>query len=54
MLGDVIIVLDNCGMELLADLALAEGLCRLGLAARVTLQCKTQPVFVSDAMEAIA
>jgi hypothetical protein len=46
----VIIVLDNCGLELLADLVLADGLLGCGAAARVVLHCKAQPVFVSDAM----
>ena len=47
----VVIVLDNCGLELLADLILADGLLSRGAAARVVLQCKAQPVFVSDAMD---
>jgi uncharacterized protein with ATP-grasp and redox domains len=46
----VIIVLDNCGLELLADLVLADGLLARGAVARVVLHCKAQPVFVSDAM----
>eukprot|EP01043_Picozoa_sp_COSAG02_P062968 COSAG02_NODE_8812_length_2435_cov_3.939212_2_plen_203_part_00 len=46
----VIIVLDNCGLELLADLVLADGLLGCGAAAHVVLHCKAQPVFVSDAM----
>ena len=46
----VSIILDNCGLELLSDLVLAEGLLRLGLASRVALWCKRWPVFVSDAM----
>ena len=46
----VTFVLDNCGLELLADLVLADGLLARGAAGRVILQCKAQPVFVSDAM----
>lgn len=46
----VVIVLDNCGLELLADLVLADGFLSRGAAARVVLHCKSQPVFVSDAM----
>lgn len=46
----VVIVLDNCGLELLADLVLADGLLTRAVAARVVLHCKAQPVFVSDAM----
>ena len=46
----VVLVLDNCGLELLADLVLADGLLARGAAAKVVLHCKAQPVFVSDAM----
>ena len=44
----VIIVLDNCGAELLADLVLADALLRAGV-ANVTLHAKIAPTFVSDA-----
>lgn len=43
----VVIVLDNCGLELLADLALVDALLRLG--AAVVLHAKQLPTFVSDA-----
>ncbi|MGQ9903349.1 MAG: damage-control phosphatase ARMT1 family protein [Anaerolineae bacterium] len=46
----VAIVTDNCGSELLMDLALADFLLDNDLAAEVTLQLKNQPFFVSDAM----
>lgn len=44
----VSIILDNCGLELLSDLVLADGLLRTGTAARVVLWTKSFPVFVSD------
>jgi len=50
--GEVVVLLDNCGLELLSDLVLAHALLAGGAAARVTLLCKTAPVFVSDALEA--
>jgi len=43
----IIMVLDNCGAELLADLRLAWYLCTQGL--KVALHVKPHPVFVSDA-----
>lgn len=46
----VAIITDNCGSELLMDLALAGFLLDSDLAASVTLQLKNQPFFVSDAM----
>lgn len=53
----VAIILDNCGLELLQDLRLADVLLRLGQtqgagksSVIVTLVTKTHPVFVSDAM----
>ena len=46
--GTVAILLDNCGLELLADLALADGLLRAGCAAQCLLIAKRDPVFVSD------
>ena len=49
--AEVALVTDNAYMELLADLSPADGLCRLGLAALVVLQVKSQPVFDSDVMQ---
>lgn len=46
----VVLVLDNCGLELLCDLVLADVLLSSGAASKVTLLAKAQPVFVSDAM----
>jgi hypothetical protein len=48
----LVLVLDNCGAELLHDLLLADFL--LAAAPRCTLRvhCKSHPVFVSDAIEA--
>ncbi|MEM9214922.1 MAG: damage-control phosphatase ARMT1 family protein [Cyanobacteria bacterium P01_F01_bin.150] len=43
------IILDNTGIELISDLALADFLLRTGLAQRVILHAKDYPVFVSDA-----
>jgi uncharacterized protein with ATP-grasp and redox domains len=49
--GEVALILDNCGLELLSDLVLADAfLRRKEVASRVTLFAKTQPIFVSDAM----
>jgi hypothetical protein len=49
----VAVVLDNCGLELLSDLALVDALLRDGGSSpgcvRVTLWAKAAPVFVSDA-----
>ena len=39
-------MLDNCGLELVADLFLVDALLEAG--ARVTLHAKAHPVFVSD------
>jgi len=53
-LGDaksVIIILDNCGTELLNDLLFAEYLLSNFPQISVTLHCKSHPVFVSDAMK---
>ena len=46
----VTVVLDNCGLELVSDLLLVDGLLRRGAAgpSRVTLHAKDAPVFVSD------
>jgi hypothetical protein len=53
--GEVVVILDNCGLELLSDLVLAHALLAGAVrAAVVTLMCKTAPVFVSDALEADA
>ncbi len=46
----IALITDNCGNELLMDLALAGFLLDNGLADNVTLQLKGQPFFVSDAM----
>jgi hypothetical protein len=48
--GEITIVLDNCGLELLSDLALADVLLAGRYAGRVVLLAKAAPVFVSDAM----
>ena len=45
----VCMVLDNAGLELLSDLALADHLLN-GNAPHVTLLCKPAPIFVSDAL----
>ncbi len=44
----VVIVLDNCGLELVSDLLLVDGLLRLPAAPTVHLHVKDRPVFVSD------
>ena len=49
--GRVGVLLDNCGLELLSDLALADGLLRQGGVASVELWAKARPVFVSDVLE---
>ena len=48
----VIIVMDNAGLELVTDLALADALLLLGHASRVDLHVKDAPVFVSDVVAA--
>lgn len=50
--AEVCVVLDNCGLELLADLALADCLAHTLGIARVVLYAKAWPVFVSDALPA--
>lgn len=45
---EVIIILDNCGLELVADLLLVDGLLRLVGPSCVSLHVKDTPVFVSD------
>ena len=47
--GEVLLVLDNCGLELVSDLLLVDGLLRCGQ-SKVTLHVKDSPVFVSDVM----
>jgi len=49
---EVIVVLDNCGLELVSDLLLVDGLLRCDAPpAKVTLHAKDRPVFVSDVTE---
>jgi hypothetical protein len=48
----VTIVVDNAGLELVADLALVDYLLESGAAAEVRLQAKAHPTFVSDALPA--
>ena len=50
---EVVVVLDNCGLELVSDLLLVDGLLRGATPpAKVTLHAKDRPVFVSDVCEA--
>jgi hypothetical protein len=49
--GNVDIIVDNAGFELIADLALAQHLIESGIAKVVTFQLKSHPTFVSDALE---
>jgi hypothetical protein len=49
--GNVDIVVDNAGFELVTDLALAQYLIESKIAKVVTFQLKSHPTFVSDAME---
>lgn len=49
--GNVDIIVDNAGFELITDLALAQYLIESGIAATVTFQLKSHPTFVSDALE---
>ena len=46
----ICIVLDNCGLELVSDLLLVDGLLRIVRPSRVLLHAKDRPVFVSDVM----
>ena len=48
--GRVDFIVDNAGLELVTDLALADYLLASGAAQRVTLHLKMHPTFVSDAM----
>lgn len=50
--GDVIVVTDNAGQELLADLILIDHLLTTGAATAVRLHVKPQPYYVSDATAA--
>ena len=49
--GNVDIIVDNAGFELITDLALAQYLVQSGIAKCVTFQLKSHPTFVSDALE---
>ncbi len=49
--GNVDIVVDNAGFELVMDLALADYLIASNIASTVTFQLKSHPTFVSDALE---
>jgi uncharacterized protein with ATP-grasp and redox domains len=49
---EIILVLDNCGLELVSDLLLVDGLLRMVQPSRVVLHVKDRPVFVSDATPA--
>jgi hypothetical protein len=49
--GNVDIIVDNAGFELVTDLALAQHLVESGIAKVVTFQLKSHPTFVSDALE---
>lgn len=50
--GQVDIIVDNAGFELITDLALGQYLIQSGIAKTVTFQLKSHPTFVSDALEA--
>jgi hypothetical protein len=49
--GEIDIVVDNAGFELIMDLALADYLINSGVAKTVRFQLKSHPTFVSDALE---
>jgi len=49
--GNIDIIVDNAGFELVTDLALAQYLIQSGIASVVTFQLKSHPTFVSDALE---
>jgi Damage-control phosphatase ARMT1-like domain len=48
--GNVHVIVDNAGFELITDLALAQFLIESGIAATVTFELKSHPTFVSDAL----
>ncbi len=47
----VVYILDNCGLEFVSDLFLANELIALQLVDQIQFHCKMHPVFVSDVME---
>eukprot|EP00535_Pseudo-nitzschia_heimii_P001389 CAMPEP_0197181938 /NCGR_PEP_ID=MMETSP1423-20130617/6062_1 /TAXON_ID=476441 /ORGANISM="Pseudo-nitzschia heimii, Strain UNC1101" /LENGTH=463 /DNA_ID=CAMNT_0042632285 /DNA_START=183 /DNA_END=1574 /DNA_ORIENTATION=- len=49
--GNIDIIVDNAGFELITDLALGQYLIESGIAKCVTFQLKSHPTFVSDALE---
>ncbi|VEU44537.1 unnamed protein product [Pseudo-nitzschia multistriata] len=49
--GNIDIIVDNAGFELITDLVLAQYLTESGIAKCVTFQLKSHPTFVSDALE---
>jgi hypothetical protein len=49
--GNIDIIVDNAGFELVSDLALADHLVSSGVAKVVTFRLKGHPTFVSDALE---
>lgn len=49
--GNIDIIVDNAGFELITDLSLAQYLVESGIAKCVTFQLKSHPTFVSDALE---
>ena len=48
---NIAIIMDNCGLELVSDMYMADTLLRLGYCDSVTFYGKVQPVFVSDVTE---
>jgi hypothetical protein len=48
--GNIDIIVDNAGFELVSDLALADHLVSSGVAKAVTFRLKGHPTFVSDAL----
>lgn len=48
--GNVDIIVDNAGFELVTDLALADHYVASGIASTITFQLKAHPTFVSDAL----
>mmetsp|Transcript_7297 Transcript_7297/g.10768 ORF Transcript_7297/g.10768 Transcript_7297/m.10768 type:complete len:472 (-) Transcript_7297:104-1519(-) len=49
--GNIDIIVDNAGFELVVDLCMADYLVASGVAKSVTFQLKAHPTFVSDALE---